>query len=323
MTCSDCGAELGVGRFCTNCGAPIAADERAAWAAERDERLADAAPEVPAEPPSAGGSAAESSGAEPSGADPDRAEPDRAQSVDPDREAAEPAAVPTPRASSRARAAAPDRSASRSRTSSSGRRPSHRVEVIVLALLVLGALLLATRDGDDDDPERMAATAASPDGRSTPPDLTAAEISAPPAIAPSRSLAGDLVRYQTSNLTDRETSTAYRTRGDASGETIRFTFPQESLVTEVGLVNGYAKTDSFDGRAVDWYAANRKVLRVAWTFDDGSEVVQDLRIGPDLQTIDVPPVWTQTVELRLLEVSPPGDGPRGRDTTAISEVLIR
>lgn len=280
--CSHCGAQLGIGRFCTNCGARIVAST------------------VPAPDPAL----------DPA---PDPAPVEQTLLYDalPDAPAGQPAAADPP-----------------------DRDPHRRVVAIgagvLLVLLVLVAWL--ARDGAPAPDEVAAARADEVAGRSadrTAPsgpleDVAAsAGVEAPPPVPPGRSLAGEPVSYAAANLTDGDTTTAYRVRGDATGTVLTFRWPEPVTLHEVGLVNGYAKTDSANGVAVNWYAANRKVLRVRWTFDDGTTVEQELRPDPDLQTVEAPGVATRTVRLELLAVSPPGAGPRGRDVTALSEVVLR
>ena len=124
-------------------------------------------------------------------------------------------------------------------------------------------------------------------------------------------------------MLDEDLATAYRIPGDASGETVVFTLPEEAEISEVGLVNGYAKKDAGGSRTVDWYPLNRRILKVEWVFDDGTTVAQDLRSEPVLQTIAVDKVRTSTISLRILEVSPPGKGALSKNVTAISDVLLR
>jgi hypothetical protein len=94
-------------------------------------------------------------------------------------------------------------------------------------------------------------------------------------------------------------------------------------VSEVGLVNGYAKTASNASGTYDWYAGNRRTLRVEWAFDDGTVLGQDLRQTRRMQPLTLDePVVTERVTLRLVEVSPPGTGPASRDYTALSEVRL-
>ena len=75
----------------------------------------------------------------------------------------------------------------------------------------------------------------------------------PKPLAPGTDLDGNRVSYPPQNMLDDDLATAYRIQGDASGATITFTLPRESVISEVGMVNGYAKKDSTNGRTVDWY----------------------------------------------------------------------
>ena len=87
-------------------------------------------------------------------------------------------------------------------------------------------------------------------------------------------------------------------------------------MAEVGLIGGYAKIDPESG--ADRYAENNRVLRVRWTFSDGTAVEQ--RLDPedrDVQTVRVPRTASDTLTLTILRVEP---GPR--NTTAISEVRV-
>ena len=113
--------------------------------------------------------------------------------------------------------------------------------------------------------------------------------------------------------------------GDGTGESITFSFDEPVEMTEVGLVNGYAKTASdASGNSYDWYAGNRRTLQVEWTFDDGTVVSQDLGQTRAMQTVALEDgVVTEQVTMRLVEVSPPGTGAASRDYTALSEVTLR
>lgn len=117
-------------------------------------------------------------------------------------------------------------------------------------------------------------------------------------------------------------ATAWRTVGDASGETITFTLREPATIRRVGLINGYAKQVPSGRGLVDWYPNNRRITAVERVFDDGTAVRQDLAEKSKLQRLTVDPVTTSTVQLRLLVVTPPGAGVLGRDYTAISDVLI-
>ena len=224
------------------------------------------------------------------------------------------------------------------------------VAIALVVVGVVGVLLLVNGTGDDTDPPVAdgPARADDPDPGSVPPstppstepgpvetepgqagstdpatvgdpeDLAAAATPLVPDTAqPSTSVTGQRVRYDAANLLDGRADTAWRAPGDLSGTTLVFTLPEQAVLTEVGLVNGYAKVDpGYDG-----YTANRRVLEVEWVFDDGTVVPQQLGDSRELQTVEVDAVTT-TVRLRLLEVSPPARGDQGRDYTAISEVSL-
>ena len=216
------------------------------------------------------------------------------------------------------------------------------VAVAVVLAMIAGIWLL----GDDDNPDDVSGTEpagasstkepspsapATEEDPSSPPapdgnpvDLAPESTATGPApLRPGRDLSGQPVAYPPANMLDEDLATAYRIPGDASGETVTFMLPEEAEISEVGLVNGYAKQDTSGSRSVDWYALNRKILKVEWVFDDGSTLSQDLRPEPVLQTIVVDKVRTSTISLRILEVSPPGAGAMSKDVTAISDVLLR
>jgi hypothetical protein len=56
--------------------------------------------------------------------------------------------------------------------------------------------------------------------------------------------------------------------------------------------------------------------------DDGTKVRQQLKDDRKLQLVDVGPVTTHRVVLKLVAVSPPGSGTASRDFTAVSEVSL-
>lgn len=305
--CTNCGAGLGLGRFCTNCGAPVAPP------AERT------APRPTVAPDAASGSRyplfADQVGTSVRGW-PAVSEP---VSAPPPPVAPPLAPLPTP---------SPHR----------GRRGNGALWILLLLVAMLAAAVigvwLATRGSDDGEPggspDRSPSVTQGGGSGSDQPELPGAgidlsedaSVDGPEPVRPGVDLAGNPVTYPASNLLDDDTETAYRMPGDATGAVIRFALPEEGTVTAVGLVNGYAKSDSRGGRTVDWYAKNRRVLKVEWRFDDGTTVVQDLLQNPRLQVEEIPAEVTSTIELRILEVSPPGTGALAKNVTAISDVLI-
>lgn len=301
-SCTQCGHQLGVGRFCTNCGAPVpGGGAHAAWRTDTAERQPVAAPA------------------------PSRPEPP-ADDVRP-----LPPLVPEP--------------------------PRHRERepvawlpwvagfALLAVLALVGALLLFSGGGDpaavdelqtSQEPrtggERSGGTpgdsapeseTGEPSGPGPAEDLApTAEVSAPPPAPASRDLEGAVVQYVAANLVDGNPGTCWRMPGDGTGASITFRFDDPVRLSQVGLVNGYAKR-STDGQGIlDWYAGNRRIRSVEWTFEDGTVVTQDLQDTTEMQTVDLDDVETEAVTLRLLEVTPPGPGRASRDYTPISDVRI-
>ena len=206
---------------------------------------------------------------------------------------------------------------------------------VVLTLVAGLGLWLLTRgdDGDTGSDTDAPATSESPKPKPSeePSETTApvaqpgelageAEVEVPATDPPGQDVSGNPVTFEGTNLLDGAVETCWRMPGDGTGEEIVVTLPAETRLRSVGMVNGYAKTaQDPQGRELDWYHGNRRVLRAEWVFDDGSSLVQSFDDDPEMQSVDVD-VTTTTITIRLLEVSPPGKGPAGRDYTAISEL---
>lgn len=334
--CASCGATLGLGRYCTNCGAradqPARGPEESPAEQTVERRVAAGPggdPTATAERPAVPG-------------------PVRADSPPPP-----PPPLPPPPlsgGSSRYPLYADEVGAPPAAPAAGVvppiLTPTHRQErrgggapwlvVLLVGVLLLMALvgwLLLRGDGD----EGTAGTAPAPTptegtsdtgGASSEPTTTATgpsedltgdvEVEAPRPAPPGRDLAGNRVTYPTSNMFDGRSETAYRMQGNASGEVLTFTLPEARTVTMVGLINGYAKTDG----GVDWYPRQHRITRVAWVFDDGTRVEQDLKLTKEIQQLAVS-VETQTVELHILETRGPGGISRARNATSISELTLQ
>ncbi|HWI43887.1 MAG TPA: zinc ribbon domain-containing protein [Nocardioides sp.] len=307
--CTSCGHELGIGRFCTNCGKPVPG---------RHPEAPLAAPVVP--PPA---SATPPAARYPLYAEDPPEGPGR--SIAPDAPTAVAPALPPPPAPS---------------YDASGRRrmPGWLPWVLGVVLLVLVALVVGavvtTSGGKAEEPH----TVGTPGSESAQPDTkgTEAPVERPgsdaivdlsrdataevPAVAPpSRDRSGEPVTFAAANMLDGRVRTSWRMAGDGTGATITFDLGHEVVLTEVAIINGYAKIDGPD----NWYRGNRRLRSVQWEFDDGSRITQDLQDRRSLQTLGVGPLRTSTVRLHLVQVSPPGTGRSGRDFTAVSEVRLR
>lgn len=208
--------------------------------------------------------------------------------------------------------------------------PAWATWAIGAVLLLVLSVILASCLGDGDesgDPdtatERAKTTSAEQTPRARTRDLTrTVTITAPPAAPATTDLDGELVAYESRRMLDATPATAWRTAGDATGETITFTLRRATTIRRVGLLNGYAKQVPSGADLVDWYPHNRRITAVEWVFDDGTTIRQDLAEKAKLQRLTIDPVTTSTVQLRLLSVTAPSAGPLGRDYTAISDVLI-
>jgi hypothetical protein len=213
--------------------------------------------------------------------------------------------------------------------------------VAVVLSLVAGLglwLLTRTEDGGDTSANETPSSSHEPSGKpssekpgsSAPPtqDLPTgelapvADVSVPETASTNQDVSGNPVTYDGANMLDGVPETCWRMDGDGTGDEIVVTLPSDTRLGSVGMINGYAKSaQDSQGRELDWYHGNRRVLRVEWVFDDGTSVVQDLADTTELQMVDVD-VTTTTVRIRLLEVSAPGKGPERRDYTAISDLSL-
>lgn len=358
--CTGCGTPLSGGRFCTNCGAPVAPPAVESPAAESPAAESPAEqtrprmpavtddgtairPRVPDPPPPPRDHGSDGPPPPPSVPTPPGSGGARFPLYADEVHAAPGTTGPTP----------PPPPAS---------EPGHRdrrrrgawpwlVAAVVILLLAGGTYWFGLRDDSSDDgtttaddqstaetTQDGASDPATPDGDETqgddptaptepptePEDVTdGVDASGPRPVQPGQALDGSTVRYPASNMLDDDDTTAYRIPGNARGDEIVFRLPEKTEITEVGLVNGYAKRDTAGNRTVDWYAKNRKVMRVEWVFDDGTTVTQELRRTTDLQVVSVDAASTRTIRMRILSVSPPGPGPLGKNVTAISTVRFR
>ncbi|MEZ0490798.1 hypothetical protein AB2L28_00920 [Kineococcus sp. TBRC 1896] len=218
-----------------------------------------------------------------------------------------------------------------------GRLVAGAAALVVVAAGV--AIWYLTRS--DEDSVRTSAPAAASPSPSTAPSATAtpaaptstptptfptgpvvpARASAPSTAPDSADAGGRRTSYEVSHVLDGRPSTAWRTEGDASGDTLVFTFDGTVRITEVGLVNGFAKIDPHDG--ADRYEQGRRITAVTWTFrTQGGPVAvqQTLRDGDrEVQTTAVAPVEVSEVALTVDRTTRPGAGWRF-DRTAISDV---
>jgi hypothetical protein len=311
--CVQCGHELGVGRYCTNCGRPV--DASPSWrtdTAERGDR-AGAAPEPApdAAPPPAWTSPPPArfplyADEVPGRPEHPHSEPPTAPPAPPVADA--PAATPTPHR----------------------RRPLGLwiAAAAVAVLVTVVGVVLTTSDDDPSARDDTSSDAAKDDGDDGTDGsdggsggvanlATTASVEVPATAGPGQDVDGNPVGFDGENMLDAVPETAWRMPGDGTGEEIVVTLAAESHLRSVGMINGYAKK----AQDRDWYHGNRRVEEVEWVFDDGTTVVQQLGDDTGVQSVDVD-VTTTGVTIRLLSVSKPGSGPSARDFTAISDLSL-
>lgn len=132
---------------------------------------------------------------------------------------------------------------------------------------------------------------------------------------------GRTVTYEPEKALDGDKGTAWRCPGMGDGVMLAFTFPDGTVLSQVGLINGYPKRDPVTGDSM--YLQYRRVTKVTWDFGGGRTVVQKLDPEqPDLQLLDVPEVKvTGPVTLTIDASSDPGwASEKSRNAVLISEV---
>lgn len=145
-------------------------------------------------------------------------------------------------------------------------------------------------------------------------------VTAPKDSGPSTDAGGTQTLFWPPNLTDGQSETAWRMKGDGSGQQISLTWTRKVTILTVGLINGYAKVDPFTGD--DRYPEERRVTQVTWLLDGRPVATQQL---PDtdrqLQTVDLPqPATGSKLVLRIDSTAKPGKA--DHDYTAISEIAV-
>ncbi|HET6939369.1 MAG TPA: zinc ribbon domain-containing protein [Nocardioides sp.] len=333
-SCTSCGAQLGVGRFCTNCGAPVDSSTPDGtpvstpvtdgdWRTDTAERRAGTsdprtppAAVAPPPPPRYPLYADEVVGYTPySPITPPPTAPATPAPAAPSAVADEP--VP----------AEPDYEAYDEYEYYEERRSPVLwilAAALVLVLVAAGWWFLV-RDEGSGTASDQGGTGTTQSASATKGEDVAGQASAkaPKTAPPNTDVNGDQVSYDASNMLDGVPETAWRAPGSAAGMTLTFALRDQTELHQVGLINGYAKTSTdSQGRTFDWYHGNRRIDEVVWVFDDGQKVRQQLEDDKELQMVDVPDIVTSKVRLKIVKVTKPGTGGAARDFTAISEVSM-
>jgi hypothetical protein len=133
--------------------------------------------------------------------------------------------------------------------------------------------------------------------------------------------AGAPVVYVPEQMLDGTMNTAWRCNGNGVGQVVTFGFPAGTTISQVGLVNGYAKVDPATG--VQRYREYRRITQVTWTFANGTSFQQSLSDRVEtVQKLTILPQSGDQVSLTIEASAEPGSTARGRDAALISEVAF-
>lgn len=329
--CANCGHQLGVGRFCTNCGHRV---DHSPPVDSMEPTVATASPPPAVEPTMRARYPLFADDVVPPGSQSTSPPPSTIPSSDdppPDWFSNQRGRTPSPRGAEDSRA---------------GWLPWAAGAAGLILVALIGALLLVTSNDEADpgadgradntasdtggetgteqptpqrtEPTQPKSTDSLPAGDGPLELVRYTAVAVPDTAAPNVDVSGNEVRYDADNMLDGVAETCWRMPGSGADDEIVFTFEAAVELTEVGLINGYAKTSG----DFDWYNGNRRILAVEWIFDDGTAVEQTLEGTRKLQSLPIRAVTTTTVTLRLVDVSEPGRGRAARDYTAISDVSL-
>jgi hypothetical protein len=148
-----------------------------------------------------------------------------------------------------------------------------------------------------------------------PKPVLATSIEASQTAGNSKNSCGDATTYSPQQVQDGDKTTAWRVKGDGTGQSLSLTLAGPTHLSEVGLLPGYAKIDACSGS--DRFKQLRRITKVAWVFDDGTTVEQSFEERPDIQTTKVD-VTSSHVTVEILGVT---NGPT-IDATTISELTL-
>ncbi|HEX6877413.1 MAG TPA: hypothetical protein VF165_17285 [Nocardioidaceae bacterium] len=194
--------------------------------------------------------------------------------------------------------------------------------VVVLAAFGIGRLF--AEDGSGSEADTQGQVSGEPGSRQQSPyqgavhPVPVAAATATCQTGSSVDSAGNPVTYEPAKAHDANLSTAWRCDGSGRGQRLTLTLPRKTVVAQVGLVPGYAKTDPVSG--VDRYAENNRITKVRWRFDDGSTFVQRMSgnaVNRSMRLMRLPETSTRRVVLEIL-ASTAGT----RNTVAISELRV-
>jgi len=204
------------------------------------------------------------------------------------------------------------------------------VALIVAGAVTTGVLVTANRltpVAGAPAGERLPAPPPPTNPERAPLAVTPAVVSASATCAsgPGTDSAGNAFTYDAVNAVDRRPDTAWRCDHDGVGARLLITLAQPAVLSWVGVVPGFAKTDPYDG--TDRYLQGRKIAAARFVFDDGTAVehrFDTTDTSRAMQVVRFPPTATGHVEMVVL-ASVPGtstNGLRATDKIAVAELSV-
>ena len=141
--------------------------------------------------------------------------------------------------------------------------------------------------------------------------------------SPSEDATGTRFSYEAKYAIDSDKTTAWRCDGDGVGQSITVVLAQDTEISAIAIIPGYAKTDPANNS--DRYAQNRRISKVRYSFDRGSSVTQDLDTSPserDPQEVDITRT-ARTITVTILGSAPPSSmNGEPRNKVAISDIIV-
>jgi hypothetical protein len=209
------------------------------------------------------------------------------------------------------------------------------VTAAVVALIVAGAVTTGVLVTANRLPVAGAPVGTRlPDPQSPPPPGPGRPVLTSPTVVsavasctsgPGTDAAGHPFTYEAANAIDRQPDTAWRCDGDGVGARLTVTLAQPAVLTWIGVVPGFAKTDPYDG--TDRYLQGRKIASARFVFDGGATVehrFDTTDTSRAMQVVRFPPVATSRVEVVVLATAPgtPTNGFGATDKIAVAELSV-
>lgn len=203
------------------------------------------------------------------------------------------------------------------------------VFVVIATAVTTGVFLAVNRFSQQGNPvaasgvTTVPAAAAVPPLASGPATITGASASC--TSGPGVDSAGNPFTYNAPNAVDARPETAWRCDHDGAGARLVITFDRPAVISWIGVVPGFAKTDPYDG--TDRYVQGRKISAARFVFDDGTYVEHSFdtwSASRAMQVFRFAPTTTARVEMVVLASVPgsPVNGFGPTDKIAVSELAV-